>query len=175
MSTPPRPGTATQASIVRVHATELGVVDLGRTASGAASTASGRHRRALTMGSGSLGNRLTSRRRGREGSTASAPPPSRGGTVPGGGGGSGSNRAQNGPESEATLRSLRDALGRCVVNLITTVKLTTEGSAPTPTSVLGAGSGGSIRGAGGMTKQDDVDPWLVRALCEMVRCCEDAA
>ncbi|KLU83091.1 hypothetical protein MAPG_02158 [Magnaporthiopsis poae ATCC 64411] len=174
-TTPARPGTATStlASIARVHATEPGIADPGGTASGAASVASGRHRRTLTMGSGSIGNRLTSKRRGRDGSTASAPPPSRGGTVPGSGGGG--NRAQNGPESEASLRSLRDALGRCVVNLITTVKLTTDGSAPTLTSVPGSGSAGSIRGAGGMMKQDDVDPWLVRALCEMVRCCEDAA
>ncbi|KAL8417220.1 hypothetical protein RB596_007369 [Gaeumannomyces avenae] len=176
-STPPGTGTATQASIVRVHATELGIVDLGGTASGAASIASGRHRRTLTMGSGRVGNRLTSKRRGRDGSIASAPPPSRGGALPNGGGGGGySNKAQNGPESEASLRSLRDALGRCVVNLITTIKLTTEGSAPTPAAAgPGAGSGGSsIRGAGGTMRYDGVDPWLVRALCEMVRCCEDA-
>ncbi|KAL8391416.1 hypothetical protein RB595_010144 [Gaeumannomyces hyphopodioides] len=173
-SAPPGTGTATQASIVRVHATELGIVDLGGTASGAASIASGGRRRTLTMGSGRVGNRLMSKRRGRDGSIASAPPPSRGGGVPGGGGG-GINKAQNGPESEASLRSLRDVLGRCVVNLITTVKLTTEGSAPTPAAGPGVGSGASIRGAGGMMRQDDVDPWLVRALCEMVRCCEDAA
>ncbi|KAL8295921.1 hypothetical protein RB597_009045 [Gaeumannomyces tritici] len=174
-SAPPGTGTATQASIVRVHATELGIVDLGGTASGAASIASGRHRRTLTMGSGRVGSRLTSKRRGRDGSIASAPPPSRGGAVPNGGGGYG-NKAQNGPESEASLRSLRDALGRCVVNLITTIKLTTEGSAPTPVAAgSGAGSGGSsIRGTGGTMRYDGVDPWLVRALCEMVRCCEDA-
>lgn len=71
-------------------------------------------------------------------------------------GGDKKNGGGAGPES--ALADLRDGLAKCVANLISTLKLTGGGEQDAPILTDGL---------------KDLDPLLLRSLCEVVRCCEE--
>lgn len=105
---------------------------------------------------------------GLEGSSSLAPPSSRTSTMhgrpPSSAGKrdnksftSAANRQAN--ENDSALKDLRLALAKCIARLVGTLRLTSSAN-------LGGSTCGSV-------DIKDVDPLFIRALCEIVRCCEE--
>ncbi|OHE99806.1 hypothetical protein CORC01_04942 [Colletotrichum orchidophilum] len=65
--------------------------------------------------------------------------------------------AQTGPVSDIPLRELQQGLSRCIARLVTTLRA--------------EGSGGSVVGGDLI---NEVDPLVMRSLCEIVKCCEES-